>query len=65
MKVLGYEIDLQRQIRAGDTLELFYGNPLTGSSTKRKVLHYARLHARPAVSTSITGSPTPRAHRLL
>jgi murein DD-endopeptidase MepM/ murein hydrolase activator NlpD len=45
MKVLGYEIDLQRQIRAGDTLELFYGNPLTGSSTKRKVLHYAKLHA--------------------
>lgn len=43
MKVLGYEIDLQRQIRVGDTLELFYGNPLTGSSTKRKVLHYARL----------------------
>jgi murein DD-endopeptidase MepM/ murein hydrolase activator NlpD len=45
MKVLGYEIDLQRQIQAGDTLELFYGIPLTGSSTKRKVLHYAKLRS--------------------
>ncbi len=45
MKVLGYEIDLQRQIQAGDTLELFYGIPLTGSSAKRKVLHYAKLRS--------------------
>ncbi len=45
MKVLSYEIDLQRQIQAGDTLELFYGIPLTGSSTKRKVLHYAKLRS--------------------
>jgi murein DD-endopeptidase MepM/ murein hydrolase activator NlpD len=45
MKVLGYKIDLQREIRVGDTIDLFYGNPLTGSSTKRKVLHYAKLRA--------------------
>lgn len=45
MKVLSYEIDLQRQIQAGDTLELFYGIPLTGSSAKRKVLHYAKLRS--------------------
>ncbi len=43
MKVLGHNIDLQRQIHAGDQIELFYGNPLSGSSTKRKVLHYAKL----------------------
>ncbi|MEM9472198.1 MAG: peptidoglycan DD-metalloendopeptidase family protein [Pseudomonadota bacterium] len=43
MKVLGHSIDLQRQIHAGDQIDLFYGNPLSGSSTKRKVLHYARL----------------------
>lgn len=43
MKVLGHNIDLQRQIHAGDLIDLFYGNPLTGSSTKRKVLHYAKL----------------------
>jgi murein DD-endopeptidase MepM/ murein hydrolase activator NlpD len=43
MKVFSHSIDLQRQIHAGDTFELFYGNPLTGSSTKRKILHYATL----------------------
>ena len=43
MKVLGHNIDLQRQIHAGDLIDLFYGNPLSGSSTKRKVLHYAKL----------------------
>lgn len=43
MKVLGHNIDLQRQIHAGDLIDLFYGNPLTGSSTRRKVLHYAKL----------------------
>ncbi len=43
MKVLGHSIDLQRQIHAGDQIDLFYGNPLSGSSTKRKVLHYAKL----------------------
>jgi hypothetical protein len=45
MKVLGHGIDLQRQIHAGDTIDLFYGVPLTGSSTKRKVLHYAKLRS--------------------
>jgi len=43
MKVLGHNIDLQRQIQAGDQIDLFYGNPLSGTSTKRKVLHYAKL----------------------
>jgi murein DD-endopeptidase MepM/ murein hydrolase activator NlpD len=45
MKVLGHSIDLQRQIHAGDTIDLFYGVPLSGSSTKRKVLHYAKLRS--------------------
>ncbi len=43
MNVLGHNIDLQRQIHSGDQIDLFYGNPLSGSSTKRKVLHYAKL----------------------
>jgi len=43
MKVLGHNIDLQRQIHSGDQIDLFYGNPLSGSSTKRKVLHFAKL----------------------
>jgi murein DD-endopeptidase MepM/ murein hydrolase activator NlpD len=43
IRVFSYDVDFQRQVRAGDTFEVFYGNPLTGSSSKRKVLHYAQL----------------------
>jgi murein DD-endopeptidase MepM/ murein hydrolase activator NlpD len=42
-RVFSYDVDFQRQVKANDTFEVFYGNPLTGSSTKRKVLHYAQL----------------------
>ena len=42
-RVFAYDVDFQRQVKAGDRFEVFYGNPLTGSSKKRKVLHYARL----------------------
>lgn len=42
-RVFAYDVDFQRQVRANDTFEVFYGNPLTGSSSKRKVLHYAQL----------------------
>ncbi|MBG1232672.1 M23 family metallopeptidase [Aestuariivirga litoralis] len=38
-----YDVDFQRQVEASDTFEVFYGNPLSGSSAKRKVLHMARL----------------------
>ncbi len=43
MRAFAYDVDFQRQIHPGDTFDLFYGNPLSGSSTKRKVLHYASL----------------------
>jgi murein DD-endopeptidase MepM/ murein hydrolase activator NlpD len=42
-RVFSYDVDFQRQVKASDTFEVFYGNPLTGSSKKRKVLHYAQL----------------------
>lgn len=42
-RVFAYDVDFQRQVKANDTFEVFYGNPLTGSSAKRKVLHYAQL----------------------
>ena len=42
-RMFSFDVDFQRQVEPGDTFELFYGNPLTGSSTKRKVLHYAQL----------------------
>ncbi len=42
-RAFAYDVDFQRQVKASDTFEVFYGNPLTGSSSKRKVLHYAQL----------------------
>jgi murein DD-endopeptidase MepM/ murein hydrolase activator NlpD len=42
-RVFSYDVDFQRQVKASDSFEVFYGNPLTGSSKKRKVLHYAQL----------------------
>ncbi len=41
--VFSYDVDFQRQVSASDKFEVFFGNPLSGSSTKRKVLHMARL----------------------
>jgi murein DD-endopeptidase MepM/ murein hydrolase activator NlpD len=42
-RVFAYDVDFQRQVKASDSFEVFYGNPLTGSSKKRKVLHFAQL----------------------
>jgi murein DD-endopeptidase MepM/ murein hydrolase activator NlpD len=42
-RVFAYDVDFQRQVKASDTFEVFYGNPLTGTSKNRKVLHYAQL----------------------
>ena len=42
-RVFAYDVDFQRQVKASDTFEVFFGNPLTGSSAKRKVLHFAQL----------------------
>ncbi len=42
-RIFAYDVDFQRQVKADDSFEVFYGNPLTGSSSKRKVLHYAQL----------------------
>ena len=42
-RIFAYDVDFQRQVKASDTFEVFYGNPLTGSSSKRKVLHFAQL----------------------
>jgi len=41
--VFSYDVDFQRQVGPSDSFELFFGNPLSGSSAKRKVLHMARL----------------------
>ncbi len=43
-RVFSYDIDFQNQIAASDDFQLLFGKPLTGSSSKRKVLHYAQLN---------------------
>ena len=43
IRIYSYDVDFQRQVKAGDEFELFFGNPASGSSTKRKVLLYAAL----------------------
>ena len=43
IRIYSYDVDFQRQVKAGDEFEVFYGNPASGSSTKRKVLLYAAL----------------------
>ncbi len=43
-RVFSYDVDFQRQLAANDSFELFYGATLSGSSSKRKVLHYAELN---------------------
>ena len=42
-RVFSYDVDFQRQVAANDTFEVFYGKSLAGSSSKRNVLHYAKL----------------------
>ncbi len=42
-RIFSYDVDFQRQVKASDSFDLFYGNPLTGSSSRRMVLHYASL----------------------
>jgi Peptidase family M23/Csd3 second domain len=43
-RVLSYDVDFQNQISASDSFEMFFGKPLGNSSSKRKVLHYAKLN---------------------
>ena len=43
-RVFSYDVDFQRQIAAKDSFEVFYGAPLSGTSSKRKVMHYAELN---------------------
>jgi murein DD-endopeptidase MepM/ murein hydrolase activator NlpD len=50
-RIFAYDVDFQRQVKASDSFEVFFGNPLTGSSTKRKVLHYAQLTLSGATKT--------------
>jgi murein DD-endopeptidase MepM/ murein hydrolase activator NlpD len=43
-RVFSYDVDFQHQIAASDNFEIFFGKPFTNTSSKRKVLHYAKLN---------------------
>ena len=43
-RVFSYDVDFQNQIEASDQFQMFFGKPLTGTSSKRNVLHYAQLN---------------------
>ena len=51
MRIYAYDVDFQRQVRTGDEFELFYGNPITGTSRNRKVLLYASLDYAGGIKT--------------
>ncbi len=46
MRAFSHQVDLQREIHKGDTFEILYGRPFSGTSKRRYVLHYARLTSR-------------------
>ncbi len=43
-RIFSYDVDFQHQLEPSDSYEMLFGKPLTGSSSKRKVLHYAKLN---------------------
>lgn len=43
-RIFSFDVDLQRELSPSDSYEMFYGKALSGGSSKRKVLHYARLN---------------------
>jgi murein DD-endopeptidase MepM/ murein hydrolase activator NlpD len=42
-RVFSYDVDFQNQVSAKDSFEILFGKPLTGSSSKRKVMLFAKL----------------------
>ena len=43
-RVFSYDVDFQNQIEASDKFEMFFGKPLSGTSSRRNVLHFAQLN---------------------
>ena len=46
LRAFAHQVDLQRQIRKGDTFEILYGKSLTGGKSRRHILHYAAVTLR-------------------
>ena len=45
IRAFSHDVDFQRDIKAGAKFEIYFGKPFSGSSKRRKVVHYAALEA--------------------
>ena len=45
IRAFSHSVDFQRDIQAGAKFEFYFGKPFSGSSTRRKVVHFAALEA--------------------
>lgn len=43
IKAFSHDVDFQRDVKAGSKFEIYFGRPLSGAKTRRKVVHYAAL----------------------
>ncbi len=46
IRTFAHDVDFQRDVRAGAKFEIFFGKPFSGSSSRRKIVHYASLEVR-------------------
>ena len=46
IRAFSHAVDFQRDVSAGAKFEIYFGLPLSGSKTRRKVVHYASLQVR-------------------
>jgi murein DD-endopeptidase MepM/ murein hydrolase activator NlpD len=43
IRAFSHDVDFQRDVKAGAKFEIYFGRPLSGSSTRRKVVHFAAI----------------------
>jgi len=46
IRAFSHDVDFQRDIKAGAKFEIYFGEPFSGSSKRRKIVHFAALEAR-------------------
>lgn len=46
IRAFSHDVDFQRDVKAGAKFEIYFGKPLSGSSKRRNVVHFASLEVR-------------------
>ena len=46
IRTFAHDVDFQRDVRTGAKFEIFFGKPFSGSSSRRKIVHYASLEVK-------------------